>query len=591
MAFLFRIHVALPLHPASSKAVRSRSRVKVAPVNSGAETFNLRELFMTENVEAQHAQHQKTGRRLLGAACLAVSLLGAAASDPADAAQKTTAAPVVRFLEQATFGPTPDLISHVQRVGFTAFLDEQFSMPLQTYPNLGYWPSNPPMTCTDACYRDNYTMYPLQARFFQNALTGPDQLRQRVAFALNQILVISAVNPKLRLPSRMLPYLEVLDRNAFGNFRQLLTDITLNPGMGRYLDMVGNHKKAPNENYARELLQLFSVGVNQLNLDGTPKLDGTGQPIPTYDQSAITNFARVFTGWVFAPSPALEIVNYFDPMVPGEPAAHDTSAKVLLNGVTLPAGQTAAADLQAALDNIFAHPNVAPFISQRLIQHLVTSNPSPAYVRRVATTFTKTHGDMKAVIRAILLDSEARSAPVTNANYGHLREPVLWITSLLRAFNTTAATTDFVLGDSFLPSRIRMAQDLFRSPSVFNFYPPDHVIAGDSILGPEFAIYSTTTALARANFGYQVTYQKMETNPFYRPLGTWLDLSSLLPLAANPAGLVDTLNQRLVAGAMGTAMRDIIITSVTTIPSTDSLGRVRNAVYLVVTSPQYLVER
>ena len=231
---------------------------------------------MRENIEARRARHQ-TRRRLLGAACLCAALVLAGA--PSAVADAPTVAQAVRFLEQATFGPTPDLIAHVQRVGFSAFLDEQFNLPLPAYPNLGYWPSNPPMTCTDACYRDNYTMYPLQVRFFQNAVTGPDQLRQRVAFALNQILVISAVNPNLRLPSRMLPYLEVLDRNAFGNFRQLLTDITLNPGMGRYLDMVGNHKRAPNENYARELLQLFSA-ERRPHVRAPPELAAASDPVP-----------------------------------------------------------------------------------------------------------------------------------------------------------------------------------------------------------------------------------------------------------------------------------------------------------------------
>jgi uncharacterized protein (DUF1800 family) len=507
---------------------------------------------------------------------------------PADAGPSR--ADVVRFLEQTTFGPTPELIAHVLEVGLEGFLEEQFGQPAPSYPDLGAWPDPAPMTCDAICLRDNYSVYPLQRRFFQNALTGPDQLRQRVAFALSQIFVVSAQDGNLRLPSRMLPYLEVLDRNAFGNFRQLMRDITLNPAMGRYLDMVGNNRTAPNENYARELLQLFTVGVDLLSLDGLPLSDWFGNRLSTYDQDAVTAFARVFTGWVFAPPTTAGVVNYAQPMVPGSPNAHDTGAKTLMDGVILPAGHSAATDLEDGLDNIFMHPNVGPFVSRNLIQHLVTSNPSGPYVERVATVFRQTGGDLKAVVRAIVLDPEARDDPAAQPTYGHLREPVLWITSLLRAFGVTGATTDFVLGDSFLPGDVRLNEDLFRPPSVFSFFPPGYVIAGEGIKGPEFALQSTTTAIARTNFAYDVIYKRMPTSPD-RPMGTWLDLSPLTPLAAEPGQLVDTLDQLLLHGSMTTEVRDVVRTSVSSLPASDALGRVRNAVYLIVTSPQYLVER
>jgi uncharacterized protein (DUF1800 family) len=499
----------------------------------------------------------------------------------------------VRFLEQATFGATAELIAHVQEVGFDAFLTEQFAPPAPVFPQLDNWPQNPPGTCTETCVRDNYSMYPLQVGAFRAFLTSPQQLRLRVLFALNQIFVVSAVDANLRQPSRMLPYLQVLSNGAFGNFRQLLTDITLNPAMARYLDTVNNNRASPNENYARELLQLFSIGLSRLNPDGTPQLDGAGQPIPTYDQSTITAFARVFTGWIFAPARVAGVTNFIDPLVPGAASAHDTEPKTLLNGVTLPGGHAAATDLHDALDNVFAHPNVAPFISTRLIQHLVTSNPSPAYVGRAAAMFQGTGGDMKSVVRAILLDPEARTDPASgspaNAGYGHLREPVLWITSFLRPFGSRVVT-DYVLSDSFLPSGLRMSQDLFRSPSVFNFYPPDYVVMGDSTLGPEFAIYATTTALARTNFAYQVIYKTMSTNA-NRPVGTWIDLSNLESVASNPATLVDALNALGLHGRMSGEMRSVLIASVTAIPASNSIGRLRNAIYLLVTSPQYLVGR
>lgn len=527
------------------------------------------------------------------AAALALALAGSTLG-PLAAAAGPSQAEAIRLLQQASFGPTTESIARVQRAGFAAYLEEQFAQPLPAYPDLPPMPGSPPADCDAICRRDNYTMYPLQVRFYRNALAGSDQLRQRVAFALNQIFVISALDGDLRMPSRMLPYLQVLDRNAFGNFRQLLTDITLNAGMGRYLDMAGNTRLAPNENYARELLQLFSIGVDELNADGTPRLDAAGQRVPAYDQAAITAFARVFTGWTLAPPRVPEVANFVDPMVVGNPRAHDPGEKTLLGGVVLPANQTPAADLAGALDNVFAHPNVGPFIGKRLIQHLVTSNPSPAYVARVAAAFRASNGDMKATLRAILLDPEARGTrrddPTLAPTYGHLREPVLWITSLLRAFGTTEATTDFVLGESFLPGELRMAQDVFLSPSVFNFYPMDHVIGGEDLLGPEFAIYTTSTTLARSNFAALVVYRKLPTSRD-RPKGTWLDLAPLEPLARDPRKLVDTLNRGLLHGRMPREMAEVIQAAVTAIPAASALARVQEAVYLVVTSPQYLVER
>jgi uncharacterized protein (DUF1800 family) len=518
----------------------------------------------------------------------ALLALGLALAPLATATAAPTLDEAARFLEQATFGPTPDLIAHVQEVGFDGFISEQFALPSPAFPILDNWPTSPPSSCNATCQRDNYSMYPLQVGAFTAFLTSPYQLRLRVMFALNQIFVVSAVDGDLRQPSRMLPYLQVLWNGAFGNFRQLVTDITLNPAMGQYLDTVGNNQTAPNENYARELLQLFAIGLNQLNPDGTPQLDASGDLIPSYDQSTITAFARVFTGWGFAPPRTAGVTNYIDPLVPVSENSHDRQAKTLLNGVTLPAGRNAATDLRDALDNVFAHPNVGPFIGLRLIQQLVTSNPSPAFVQRVAAVFRSTGGDMKSVVRAILLDPEARAEPADGV-YGHLREPVLWITSFLRPFGPLLVT-DYVLSDSFLPNGLQMSQDLFRSPSVFNFYPPDFVVAGDSILGPEFAIYSTSTARARTNFAYQVIYKTMSTNA-NRPTGTWLDLGRLTAMASDPAGLADALNHYLLHGRMTATMRSTIVSSTAAIAASNALGRIRNAVYLVVTSPQYLVGR
>jgi hypothetical protein len=221
----------------------------------------------------------------------------------------------VRFLDQATFGPNSDLIAHVQSVGFSGFLQEQFALPASSYPDLPLQPTTDPPTCASdpICVRDNYTMHPVQVTFFQNALTGQDQLRQRVAFALQQIFVTSGLT--LTQPSWMTYYLQIFDRNAFGNFQQLLGDITLSPGMGQYLNMAGNNKAAPNENYGREVLQLFSIGLNLLNQDGTVVTDSNGNAVPAYTEAIVEAFSRVFTGWNLAAAPMTGVPNYKDPMV------------------------------------------------------------------------------------------------------------------------------------------------------------------------------------------------------------------------------------------------------------------------------------
>ncbi|HST10626.1 MAG TPA: DUF1800 family protein, partial [Terriglobales bacterium] len=334
-----------------------------------------------------------------------------------------TPAAAARLLEQSTFGPTPASMQHVQQVGTQAFLNEQYAATASTYPA--------PAATDDITF--------VQRRFFTNALTGQDQLRQRVAWSLAQIFVVS--NQKIGDPSAFTSWMNMLQKDAFGNFSTLLNDVTLSPTMGRYLDMVGNDKpdpnsgREPNENYAREILQLFSVGLSQLNPDGTPQVDGNGIPIPTYTQDTIIGFAHVFTGWAY-PTKAGQTASFYNgeyyggPMIPFD-NHHDTGQKLLLNGVTLGAGGTAQSDLTTALQNIFTHANVGPFISKQLIQHLVTSNPSPAYVSRVTAIFNDNgsgvRGDMKAVVNAILMDSEARRGDdpaQVQASDGHLKEPV-----------------------------------------------------------------------------------------------------------------------------------------------------------------------
>jgi len=542
-----------------------------------------------------------------------------------EAQPSSASADTVRFLEQATFGPSQSLIAHVQQVGIEAYLDEQLRAPMTDYPDLEFWPQTRPASCTGDCQRDNYTYYQLQRHFFTNALYGQDQLRQRVAFALGQILVTSQVD--VPLPSWMRGYQQLLYSSAFGNFRQLLYDVTLNPTMGRFLDMLNNRCQRrtppdvnvcrngltaqPNENYAREILQLFSIGTFLLNQDGTRQLDGNGNPIPTYDQKIVEEFARVFTGWILAtalPGPSGiggTVPNYRDPMrmrvSGGFEDYHDKGPKTLLNGFELPGGQSQTQELNVAIDNIAFNPNVAPFISKQLIQHLVTSNPSPAYVTRIASVFASNSNSptqLYDVVRAILLDTEARGDfidPATQPNYGKLREPVQSITNLLRAFE---ATSDGVLnslnvGGSVFGSA-DMSQDVFNAPSVFSFYPPTARVPGENALGPQFGIFSSLTSLRRANFANRVIFLTIPAAPPNRPIGTSIDLAPWDPLANNPEQLIEALNQLLLHGAMSAEMGQSILTAVTSIPASPASNlrsRVRTAIYLIATSSQYQVQR
>jgi hypothetical protein len=531
-------------------------------------------------------------------------------------ASAATVADTTRFLEQATWGPTSAEVARVRALGFRAYLNQQFNAPVSGYPSMPLYPTDSALGCpagaTQAnCLRDNYSVYPLQVKFFQNALSTSaqsDQLRQRVAFALHQIFVVSGRD--IPYPAWMAYYLQILDRNAFGNFRDILQEITLNPAMGEYLNMRGNLRTNPNENYAREILQLFSIGTDELNLDGTPKLDAQGRRIPSYTQDTINNFARVFTGWNLAANKQttingtpVNVFNYQDPMIARE-QNHDTAAKQLLNGLNLPPNQTSAADLNAALDNIFNHPNTGPFIGKQLIQHLVTSNPSPAYVERVARVFNNdcdalypdncanARGDLKAVVRAVLLDPEARGDLKTDPKYGKLREPVQLLTNVLRAFN---ATSDGVLASRSTGGDLPAALDqpLFLPATVFSYYTPTYEVPGTGLFGPAFEILSTSTSLRRANTVNQLLYTGVFPGA-NTPTGTQLNFAALDALAGDPAQLIDALDALLMHNTLSASARAAITTALNSIPQTDAnfaRKRVQAAAYLVVTSHQYQVQR
>jgi hypothetical protein len=539
-------------------------------------------------VPSAFARRVAVGATLIIAVC---SIL----TTPVRAEFELDLAGTIRFLERATWGPTPELIEHVRSIGGPQqYFWEQLSAPVSSYPALELYPTTRDQTACpngSTCVRDNYTMYPLQTQFFRNALYGEDQLRQRVAFALHQILVVSGV--EVTQPSWMSPYLQILHRHAFGNFRDLLQDITLNAAMGNYLDLNGNSRTRPNENYAREVLQLFSIGTGLLNPDGTPQLDGNGQPVPAYDQTTIDNFARVFTGLRFAPAPRQGVPNYIDPMVVNEPQ-HDVGQKVLLNGAVLPANHGTMQDLNDALDNIFNHPNVGPFIAKQLIQHLVTSNPSPAYVERIAYIFNGASrypkGDLADTVWSILMDPEALK-DVDGPTFGRLRHPAQFIVNVLRAFNPRSADGSGQSDGYLNPQSTAMGMDVFRPPSVFSYFSPTGGLpGGGGLRGPEFGLFSTSTALARLNFVNTMVFSRI--NPSANaPNGTSIDLSPLQPLAGRPADLVAELDMRLLHGTMSAEMRDSIVAAVNAVSANDSLQRVRTAVYLVLTSSQYQVQR
>jgi uncharacterized protein (DUF1800 family) len=397
-------------------------------------------------------------------------------------------------------------------------------------------------------------------------------------------------------------YVDLLEANAFGNYRKLLDDITLSTAMGVYLNMRGNQKadgrgREPDENYAREVLQLFSIGLNELNADGTAKL-ANGKTIDTYDPSSITGLARVLTGWNydgFVGSPSVDVAYVRRPMVV-DATRHAPEAKSFL-GTTIPAAPATVAsansELQTALDTIAAHPNVGPFISRQLIQRLVTSNPSPAYVGRVSAAWANNgagvRGDLKAVVKAVLLDPEARTPNTANTG-GKLREPIVRFVQWARSFNATSPTGLWNVGDTTNPAT-RLGQSPMRSPSVFNFFrpgyvPPNTAIGSQGLTAPEFQITNESSVVGYANWMQSVIQNGVGE--------VRADYTAWLPLSADPPGLVDKLNLWLAGGQLSAATRTTISNAIAAMPNgTDAQRnqRVHAGVLLCLCAPEYLVQK
>jgi uncharacterized protein (DUF1800 family) len=548
----------------------------------------------------------------------------------------TTQSQAARFLAQASFGPTADSINAVMAGGPNGWLDNQFyrAQTLHRYY----------VDSVGASQAGGATINQVYESFWKQAALGEDQLRQRVVFELSQIFVISLQDSNVYgYPRGVASYYDTLGQHAFGNFRNLLEAVAKHPMMGLYLSYMHNNKESatrvPDENFAREIMQLMTIGLYQLNQDGTRKLVN-GQPVETYDHDDVAGLAKVFTGWSWAgPDKSLNrfwgndrsyAYRDFAPLQM-YPQFHSTSSKQFL-GVTVPAGGTGDGDLKVALDTLFNHPNVGPFIGKQLIQRLVTSNPSPAYVSRVAAAFNNdgkgVRGDMKSVIAAVLLDPEARPAAAT-VSTGRLREPVVRLANWMRADTPPTAGRPDTPGDTARPLT-RPAPTPQPSPappaptprpprapppppppppprpspSVFNCArpnsgPPGGQLANAGMVAPEMQITSEPSVTGYLNFLIDLVPKGVGKN--------W-DISTVyaneVPLALNPAALVDRINMLLLNGMMSPTLRSQIISAVTAVPqpvpngSVNSnlvaqakINRVHLAVFLAMASPEYLVTK
>ena len=529
---------------------------------------------------------------------------------------KTTPPPVAisnteaaRFLLQAQLSTSDSDINAVISQGYSAWLDAQMA---QSEGETG----------TDWLNSRGINVPLSTGNYFSGAagdymiwhqlMTNSQQVRQRLALALSEMMVVSLNGLNGYWPPYQIAgYWDLLTAHVFGNFRNLLEALTLNPAMGSYLNTKGNKKentktgRLPDENYAREVMQLFTIGLHQLNNDGTIKKDSQGQPLETYTATDVSNLARVFTGydwdfskvtyatvaWTTSQIPSTEFTR--SPMALTA-SNHSTLAATFL-GVTIPASADAANGLKMALDTLFNHPNVGPFFARQMIQRLVTSNPSAAYINRVASVFNDngsgTRGDLKSVWRAILTDTEARTA-TSSSSFGKIREPMLRFVQWARTFNASSATGDWKIGD--VSSDTNLSQSPLRASSVFNFFrpgyiPPQTAIAAQGIVAPEFQIHNESSTAAYINFMTNVIsngYQDVKPN-----------YTSLQAMASDPAALIDWLNLYLAANQLTSKSIDIIRSVLNATPltatATDTAKQnlIKAAILMVMCSPEYLIQK
>jgi uncharacterized protein (DUF1800 family) len=581
--------------------------------------------------------HRKLGwRRICGLLATAWLLLGCDGSD--NDAPTTTAPPTVatmptrdeasRFLMQASFGASDAEIDRVVAIGYPAWIEDQFSLGTRVHRTYLDGRSAALAPQGFRISQDDFI-----ESFWNSAVSGPDQLRQRMTFALSQIFVISLLDSGVSEQVRGVgAYYDMLGANAFGNFRTLLRDVALHPMMGLYLSHLRNQKESPgrvpDENFAREVMQLFSIGLYELNVDGSVKHDSAGKPIETYGPSDVGGMARVFTGWSWhagSGASARTAEHFFgtvahpdrdwQPMQAYTQAGadfHSVGEKRFLGQVIAASGSPdPEGDLSVALDALFNHPNVGPFIGRLLIQRLVTSNPSNAYIARVAAAFNDNgqgmRGDLKAVVRAILLDSEARQMTATDIRSGKLREPILRFAHFLRAFRSTSGSGRWVGIDRTDDPSTSLGQTAMRSPSVFNFFRPDYApnrseLAAASVVAPEFQIVNEVSVAGFLNYLQSWLARRMQGD-------VRQDYTPETVLAREPERLVAHLDTLLTGGRMSATLRQRLVAAIRgrDVPAAlpDSQGAVLNAsaidmalrdrvciaILLTMASPDYLVQR
>ncbi|HXC50469.1 MAG TPA: DUF1800 domain-containing protein [Candidatus Limnocylindrales bacterium] len=479
----------------------------------------------------------------------------------------------IRFLQQATFGPTDPDIAEVQQIGIDAWIAKQMN-PALTPPSV---------------MPDGLTVSQVPTEWIRQMAMAPDQLRLRVAFALSQLFVVSM--NKNTNGEELSPYVRLLANNAFGNFRTLLQEVTLSPTMGKYLDMVNSKKPAingmsgANENYPRELMQLFTIGTYKLDQDGFASLDAAGHTIATYDQDVVRNLANAFTGWVYPTLPGKVTgpnnpANFNGWMTSYDPS-HDKSQKTIFDGIVVPYGMTASAELSFVLDRLFQHPNVPPFFATRIIRSLVTSNPSPEYIERVADVFVNNgqgvRGDLAAVIKAVLTDAEARQDTPTSTQ-GRLKDPMLHVLGLVRALGGQVIDASQVL---YL--FLGLGEEPLAPLSVFSFYSPLAAFPKHpELYGPEFQIFTPAMAIQRANFIYTLLTGQLST-------AFTLDITPFVTAAPNATNLVNLVDARLFHGAMSLPLRQAILNDCYVV--TDPKQRAIGALYIAAISSEYAVIR
>ena len=522
-----------------------------------------------------------------------------------------------RFLAQATFGANDAEIARLETLGYARWIEDQFRKPVSSH--LAYYASRTALLEENQMPRTEW----VYESFWSKAVTADDALRQRVAFALSQMFVVSLADGAVaQHPRGVAGYLDMLGENAFGNFRKLIEDVSLHPMMGLYLSHLRNQKadpargRVPDENYARELMQLFTIGLHELHQDGSVRLDGRNEPIETYTNEDVSGLARVFTGFSWG-GPDTSGARFFGGVphsdrdimpMRGYPQFHETGPKSFL-GTTVN-GPTPEESLKAALDHLFAHPNVGPFFAKQLIQKLVTSNPSPAYVRRVAAAFADNgqgaRGDMKAVLRAVLLDPEARDELHAEAQpWGKVREPILRVSAWMRAFKAGSSSGRFLIPqtDDVVNS---IGQTPMRAPSVFNWYrpgyvPPNTTIAEAGLVAPEMQVTHESSVAGYLNTMRSAVQNGFGSNdPATGKRDVQPDYAAELALAEDPDRLVARVDLLLTAGRMPASLRSQIRDAVASVAisatnptaaETARLNRVRLAVFLALASPEFIVQK